>query len=320
MKSFPYPDLLTGHPPRALVCREDFVGRLRHWSQLAFRQGAAAGSRLVRLACLLAWVAIAWSGGASAASAQAGALGYRVLIEQMTWTDLRAAQASGVDTVLVPIGGTEQNGPHMALGKHNIRVMALASQIAQALGRAVVAPVLAYVPEGSISPPSGHMRFTGTISIPEATFESVLSASAESFKQHGFRHIVFLGDHGGYQKSMERVAARLNQSWRKQGDARALALRTFYDSAQGPFNQKLRDKGFSDGEIGVHAGLADTALAMAIDPALVNTSRLALAAQGGKAQGVDGDPRQATVPLGEIGIRLIVDNSVLAVQTWIGKP
>lgn len=244
----------------------------------------------------------------------------KVFLEEMTWTDLSAQRLAGVDTVLIPLGGTEQNGPHMVLGKHNVRVKVLTGQIARKLGRAVVAPVLAYVPEGSISPPSGHMRFTGTISIPEATFEAVLSASAESFRQHGFRHIVFLGDHGGYQKSMERVAARLNQSWRKPGDARALALRAFYDSAQGPFNQALRDKGFSDGEIGVHAGLADTALAMAIDPALVNTSRLALAAQGGKAQGVDGDPRQATVPLGEIGIRLIVDNSVLAVQTWIGKP
>lgn len=244
----------------------------------------------------------------------------KVFLEEMTWTDLSAQRLAGVDTVLIPLGGTEQNGPHMVLGKHNVRVKVLTGQIARKLGRAVVAPVLAYVPEGSISPPSGHMRFTGTISIPEATFEAVLSASAESFRQHGFRHIVFLGDHGGYQKSMERVAARLNQSWRKPGDARALALRTFYDSAQGPFNLALRDKGFSDGEIGVHAGLADTALAMAIDPALVNTSRLALAAQGGKAQGVDGDPRQATVPLGEIGIRLIVDNSVLAVQTWIGKP
>src|SRR3954463_2804400 len=122
-------------------------------------------------------------------------------IEQMTSPELKARIAAGATTVLVPIGGTEQNGPHMVLGKHNVRARVLAGEIAGKLGNAVVAPVVAYVPEGSITPPAAHMRFTGTISIPEATFESLLEATARSFKQHGFRDVFFLGDHGSYQKN-----------------------------------------------------------------------------------------------------------------------
>ena len=60
--------------------------------------------------------------------------------------------------------------------------------------------MIAYVPEGAIDPPAGHMRFTGTISIPDAVFEAVLEGAARSFRQHGFRDVVFIGDHDGYQK------------------------------------------------------------------------------------------------------------------------
>ena len=82
-----------------------------------------------------------------------------VVLEELTWTELRAFVRAGKTTILLPIGGTEQNGPHMALGKHNARVKALAERIAKNLGNALVAPVLSYVPEGSVQPPTGHMRF-----------------------------------------------------------------------------------------------------------------------------------------------------------------
>ncbi len=119
-----------------------------------------------------------------------------VLLEELTWTEVRDAVRSGKTTIIVPSGGTEQNGPHMALGKHNARVRILSERIARSLGDALVAPVIAYVPEGGIAPPSGHMRFAGTISTPEDAFEKVVESAARSFKQHGFRHIV-LGRHAG---------------------------------------------------------------------------------------------------------------------------
>ena len=42
-----------------------------------------------------------------------------VFLEELTWTEVRDALKAGKTTILLPTGGTEQNGPHMVLGKHN---------------------------------------------------------------------------------------------------------------------------------------------------------------------------------------------------------
>ena len=100
------------------------------------------------LACLLLSGLV---GGAEAAST-AGS----VYVEELTWTELRDQLQAGKTTVIVPVGGTEQSGPHMALGKHNVRARVLAGRIASRLGNALVAPVIAYVPEGAVSPPASR--------------------------------------------------------------------------------------------------------------------------------------------------------------------
>ncbi|NML85517.1 creatininase family protein [Polaromonas sp.] len=250
---------------------------------------------------------------AATAAAQPGS----VFIEELTSFELREKIANGATTVLIPIGGTEQNGPHMALGKHNVRAKFLAAQIAQRLGNAVVAPVLAYVPEGAISPPVAHMRFTGTMSIPEATFESILESTARSFKQHGFHDVVFLGDHGGYQKNETRAAEKINKEWAADTRYRAYGLTAYYAAAQAPFTKVLKSKGFSDAEIGLHAGLSDTSLTMAIDKSLVRPDLLAEGAKTGPADGVYGDPRRSSAELGQIGVQIIVEKSVQAIQEAI---
>src|ERR1700682_6667040 len=94
-----------------------------------------------------------------------------VFLDELTSSELRDHVPAGRRTIIVPIGGTEQNGPHMVLGKHNVRVKVLAEKVALALNDALVAPVMAYVPKGSISPAADHMRFPGTISIPHETFQ-----------------------------------------------------------------------------------------------------------------------------------------------------
>jgi creatinine amidohydrolase/Fe(II)-dependent formamide hydrolase-like protein len=242
-----------------------------------------------------------------------------VFLEDLTSPELRARIAKGVTTILVPIGGTEQNGPHMVLGKHNVRVRYLSGQIALALGNAVVAPVLAYVPEGAVNPPVAHMRFSGTISIPDATFESVLEGIARSFRQHGFRDIVFLGDHGGYQKNQVRVATKLNREWSGDSGTRVHALTQYYQTTQTEYVQALKLRGYSDPEIGTHAGLADTALALAVDPVLVRTEMLNPATRLDTAQGVAGDPRRATVAAGSLGVQLIIDTSVKSIQSAVQR-
>ncbi len=251
---------------------------------------------------------------ATGATALAAAPAAGPYLEDLTWTELRDRIAAGTTTVLVPIGGTEQSGPQMALGKHNLRARAIAGRIAQRLGNAVVAPTIAYVPEGAIEPPTGHMRFAGTISISDATFEAMLESAVRSFRQHGFRDVVLLGDHGGYQKSLERVAAKLNREWAGRPGCRVLALVDYYRVTQTDFVEALKAKGFGVDEIGIHAGLADTALMLAIDPAAVRPQAFAQAAKAGPREGVHGDPRRATAELGQLGVERQIERSVQVIR------
>ncbi|MBI3283919.1 MAG: creatininase family protein [Burkholderiales bacterium] len=241
------------------------------------------------------------------------ALAAGVYLEEMTSPELRERLAGGATTILIPLGGTEQNGPYMVLGKHNRRAYLLAGQIAQRLGNALVAPVVSYVPEGSIQPPAAHMRFAGTISIGEGAFEAMLEAAARSFRQHGFRDVVFLGDHGGYQNSEQRVASRLNREWAAERACRVHALPEYYRAA-GDFAEMLKKRGYGAAEIGTHAGLADTALALALDKSLVRSEALAHAGKPDPRDGVAGDPRRATEELGQAGVQHIVDLSVTAIR------
>ena len=247
----------------------------------------------------IALVACAAAGCTTAATAAS------VWLDELTSVELRELIAMGTTTVLVPIGGTEQNGAHLALGKHNVRVRVLAGRIAEQLGNAVVAPVVAYVPEGNIDPPTQHMRHAGTVSIPTAAFEAMLEGAARSFHQHGVRHVVLLGDHGGYQASLQRVADKLNRTW--GGASAVIALTEYYGAAQA-FDGVLAAQGYTPQEIGRHAGLADTALAWAVDATLVRPQALR------PVDGVSGDPRRASAQLGREGIEHIVAASVAAIR------
>lgn len=237
-------------------------------------------------------------------------------LEALTSVELRERIAHGATTVIVPIGGTEQNGAHMLLGKHNVRAHVLADRIADALGNAIVAPTIAYVPEGSIHPPAAHMKYTGTISVPDAVFEGLLEATARSFKQHGFRDVVFLGDHGGYQADLVHVKDKLNREWAADPACRAHAPLAYYQITQTAYVAALKAHGVSDAEMGSHAGLADTSLALAIDPALVRADKLA----GPYPAGITGNPKRATAELGELGTKLVVETTVAAIRKETQAP
>ena len=109
------------------------------------------------------------------------------------------------------------------------------------------------------------MRFPGTITVPEEAFEKILESTARSFKLAGFRDIVFLGDHGGYQRDEKAVAARLDREWAAT-DVRAHAIEEYYRASEAEFPQLLKSKGYGEEEVGTHAGLADTSLMLAVDP------------------------------------------------------
>ena len=236
-----------------------------------------------------------------------------VRLEELTWTEVRDAVKAGKTTVIVPIGGTEQNGPYMALGKHNIRVRILSERIARALGNALVAPVIAYVPEGAIDPATEHMRWPGTISIPEGAFEQMLEGAAQSFKHAGFHDIVFIGDHGGTQRLQHIVVERLDRAWAST-PARAWTIDEYYRNGEGGFGDELKKEGYSAAEIGIHAGLADTSLTLALAPELVRQDKLKADAGHLDKNGIAGDPTRASAALGQKAVDRVVADTVAAIR------
>jgi creatinine amidohydrolase len=232
-------------------------------------------------------------------------------IADMTWVEVRSAIEQGHDRVLVPSGGIEQNGPHMILGKHDTIVNWTAGQIAAELGRTLVAPVVSFVPEGEYAPPSGHMRFPGTIGVPEQVYAAVLEGIARSLKAGGFKTLCFIADHGGSMKAQAEVAARLSHEWAREG-IRVISVGDYYATAGEAQNKFLEAEGETPAAIGQHAGITDTSELMAIHPAGVDLGRFP--AFGLAETGVDGDPRRASAERGRALLDLKVKAAVRQIR------
>jgi len=235
-----------------------------------------------------------------------------VFLEDLTWTEVRDALAAGTTTVIIPTGGTEQNGPHMVLGKHNYLVRYKAGEVARRLGNTLVAPVMAYVPEGNVDPPSGHMRFPGTITTPPEVFELVLEFAARSFKQHGFVDIALLGDSGGNQASQAAVAERLNREW-ADTPVRVHHLTDYYP---GPGDAWLVTQGEREEDVGSHAGMHDTTSLMFLNPSMLRLDQLAPHTRG-DGSGVVGNPARSTAAYGEQILEMQIDAAVGQIRSLL---
>lgn len=229
-----------------------------------------------------------------------------VYLEDLTWTEVAMAQGKGVKTVIIPTGGTEQNGPHVVLGKHNYVVRQSSGLIARELGDTLVAPVLPYVPEGDFAPEkTGHMRWPGTLTVSDKIFESVLESTARSLLSHGFETVVFVGDSFGNQKGQIEVASRLSEELAMTGSS-VVALTDYYRS-NGQFEYLLAN-GISPEEIGRHAGVRDTSEMLAVNPNGVRKNPIQ--PPDGWVRGSDGETSIASASIGETMLSLKVEAAV----------
>ena len=237
-----------------------------------------------------------------------------LFLEDLTWVEVRDAVSAGARVALVPTGGSEQNGPHMAIGKHNSIVRHCAGAVAQRLGNALVAPVLPYVPEGGFDPPSGNLALPGTLGLSEQTFAAVLRDVARSLALAGFRLVCFLGDHGQSQPVQRSVANALTRAWHGNG-VRVASLERYY-AANGQ-EEWLKAQGFTAAEIGQHAGLLDTAELLASAPGSVRSDLLSPARWPPGPTGVVGDPSRATAALGAKLLELKIGTAVDEVRALL---
>jgi creatinine amidohydrolase/Fe(II)-dependent formamide hydrolase-like protein len=219
-----------------------------------------------------------------------------VFIDELTWEETRDLLKAGKTTAIIPTGGTEKNGYHMTLGKHNVIVTHAANLMARRLKNALVAPVIQYVPEGN-----PDRQNAGAISLPSPAYDQLLDAAARSLKAHGFREIIFIGDSGGNQGGMTAVAKVLNEEWKSQ-NVRVYALTDYYEQGRLDYRDwMMKEFKYDDQMVGSHAGISDTSQLLHVRPDMVRRDRIQ--PWGGAADsGVSGDPTKATAEIGRRGI------------------
>jgi creatinine amidohydrolase len=287
---------------------------------------------MFRAAAALFFVLVTASAPATEQAAPVSSRLPSVYVEELTWVEVRDAMKAGTTTVIIPSGGTEQSGPHLVLGKENFAIHYAAGEIARRLGNALVAPTLQYVPEGNLDPPSGHMRFPGSITLPEDAFVQVLVWAGRSFKATGFKDIVLIYNSGGNQAGTKKAADQLNKEWAGSG-VRAHYVNDYYEAAaaapgaqpyQSSFDLWLVSQGEKKEEIGNHAGIRDSSTLMAVEDTYFQRGKLVrwdkLAPQGGfEGSGVSGNPTRASVAYGKKGVELKVEAAVRQIKTLVAQ-
>jgi creatinine amidohydrolase len=238
-----------------------------------------------------------------------------VFVEEMTWMEVRDALAAGKTTAIVATGGVEQNGPYLATGKHDYILRATTEAIARKLGNALVAPIVPFVPEGNIDPPTLHMKYPGTISLTEDTYERLLVDICASFRTHGFQQIVLIGDSGENQKGMKEVADRLNGRW-AGSKTRVLFVPEYYDY---PGVEKwLQSQGIRQENEGLHDDFIVTAQMMVVDPTTVRMKQR-LAAGKFRINGIDLAPAEKTIAWGKKIVDFRAEATVRAIRKAAGR-
>jgi creatinine amidohydrolase/Fe(II)-dependent formamide hydrolase-like protein len=264
------------------------------------------GGYMKRLAALVA--ACVWLGSALAADAPP-ASGPSIYIEDLTWPEVRAAIAAGETTAIIYAGSTEQNGAHMALGKHNFVAHYAAGEIAKKLGNALVYPTMPFAPTGSNELRTGHMRFPGSVSISDEMFLGVIRQVAQSALAAGFKNVFIMGDHGGGQDDLRLAAKSLDEGDKPDPNAHVYYVPDLYYKEKQQMKAYLAEHGIP---YDAHAGTDDTSEVMFLDAKKwIRADKLAVSTERDEpTTGVDGDPTKATPELGKMFIGFKIDNAV----------
>jgi creatinine amidohydrolase len=223
-------------------------------------------------------------------------------VASSTWPDVSAATRSGPVILAIPLGSTEQHGPHLPLDTDTCIAVALAESLASCRPDVTVAPALAYGASGE------HAAFAGTLSIGQEALELVVMELVRS--ADAFAGVVLVNGHGGNVSTVARAQSRLTAEGR-----RVLAWSPQVDGGD------------------AHAGRVETSIMLALVPAAVTMDRAEpgatepldtllprLMADGVGAvspNGVLGDPTGATAPEGQALLdRLAADLAGAVAQWW----
>jgi creatinine amidohydrolase len=240
-----------------------------------------------------------------------------VWLSELTWLEVRDAQRAGKTTIIIVTGGVEQNGPYLATGKHQYINHVTCEAVARKLGNALCAPIVPFVPQGDIDPPSGMMLYPGTIGVTESTYQALLTDLANSFRVTGFENIILVGDSGGNQRGMKEVASTLNPKW-SGTKSRIHYIPEYYN--WGPATEFAEKAlGWKQGNDGHHDDAVSTALMMTADP---NSVRIKQRVASGKASinGISLTPIDKVIEGGKQITNWRADQTVAAIKKAIAAP
>ncbi len=219
-------------------------------------------------------------------------------LAEMTWPDVADAVKAGATTVVLPLGATEQHGPHLPLGTDTIRASALAERLAERLGPSVlVAPAL---PFGCSDE---HAGFPGLLGLQHETLARVIVDLARRLTGWGVRRLVLLSAHGGNGEALDLALTRLRRELpdlavRVNGDLQTIAPVLL---------EVARRDGIPANALGLHAGEGETSEMLHLRPDLVRSKN--------SAPGFAGDMEAVLDELREGGLRAVTEEGVLGDPT-----
>jgi mycofactocin system creatininase family protein len=216
----------------------------------------------------------------------------------MTWPGVARAVEAGATTVVLPLGATEQHGPHLPLGTDTIRATALADRVAERLGPGfLVAPAL---PFGCSDEHSG---FPGLLGLEAETLARIVLDVARRLTGWGIRRLVLLSAHGGNAEALALALTLLRQELPDLEVQTNEHLETISQSVL----EVARQDGISANALGLHAGEGETSELLHLRPDLVCLDD--------SVPGFTGDIKAVLDELYEGGLRAVTKNGVLGDPT-----
>ncbi len=232
-----------------------------------------------------------------------------ILIERMSWPQVRKAIDSGFKRVIVPIGAMEQHGPHLPIATDTLIGYAIATRLAAMLGKTLVSPAI------TVGWSEGHLSHAGTVSISPETLKTLIVEYCRSLAAHGFKEILLLPSHGGNYRPVGEVLPRLREEIK---GVRIIASDTDMDDSVRESAEFNRKHNLDPKKMGVHSGQGETSELLAIHPELVDMSKAVEGFTGDASvrwrakvpppmatmspTGILGDAREATAELGRLMI------------------
>jgi creatinine amidohydrolase len=225
----------------------------------------------------------------------------QVSLGSLTWPEVAASAASAI--LVVPLGSTEQHGPHLPLRTDSDIALALACRLAGSRPDMIVAPLLPYGSAGE------HAAFPGTLSIGAAALEMVVLELVRS--ADAFAGVVLVSGHGGNAAPLAAAMATLRGEGR-----RVLAWTPRVPGGDAHAGRTETSLLLSLSADAVRLGAAEPGETAPLVDLMAELRRNGVAAVS--ANGVLGDPAGASADEGERLLDQLAADLVAAVDAWSG--